>query len=288
MPRVHIVTDSTAHFLDRDFPRHHNVAVVPLTIRLGLDSFREGVDITTEKLFERVSPDGPLPTASAPTPEQFTAVYREIVESGDTVLSLHLSSKLGDVCHHASLGSEPLRGRCNFQIIDTGAIATGLGWLVEAAAKAAEAGMPADDIVRLVRGLSHKLYSVFFVDAPEYLTNNGRFGRAHSILSGMLGVKPLLALEEGDIVPMEKVRNRQQAVEKLIEFILEFSDLEHMVLLQSASQITEDTRLVLNQLAIDFPDRKFPVAAYGPSLATFLGPGGMAVMVFEGEPSEED
>jgi len=286
MSRVRIVTDSTAHFLDPDFPRRHNIAVVPLTIRLGEATFRDGVDITTEKLLERVSPNGPLPTASAPRPEQFTAAYNEIASSDNSILSIHLSSKLGSVCHNATLGSDPLRGRCNIQIIDTGTISTGLGWLVEAAATAAGAGMAADDIVRLVRGLTHKLYAAFFVDSPDYLANNGRFGRAHSILSGMLGVKPLITLEEGDIVPMEKVRNRQQAVEKLIEFIMEFSDLEQAAILQSTPHLTEDTRLLLNQLAIDFPDRKFPVAVYGPSLATYLGPGSMGAIVFESEPDE--
>jgi DegV family protein with EDD domain len=287
MPHVRLVTDSTAHFLNPDLVHRYDIAVVPLTIQVGNETFREGIDITTDQLFNRRSGLDSFPSSSAPSPQQFTALYREIAQSGDSILSIHLSSKLGDVYHNARLGAEPLRGRFNIQVIDSGAISVGLGWLVEEAARAAEAGMAADDIVRLVRGLSQKLYVIFFVDAPDYLANSGRFGRAHSILSGMLGVKPLLALEEGDLAPMEKVRNRQQAVEKLIEFIMEFSNLEHTVILQSTPQFTEDTRMLLNQLAIDVPEHKFPIAVYGPTLATWLGPDAMGVMVFEGEPEED-
>jgi DegV family protein with EDD domain len=287
MAKVRIVTDSTAHFEDPDFPRKHNVAVVPLAIHFGKDSFRDGVNITTESLFNLVETTGILPTAASPTQEQFAAVYEEIARTGDSIVSIHLSSKLGRVWRNASAASEPLLGRCNIQVIDSLSTSLGLGWLVEAAARAAEAGETADEIVRIVRGLTHRLYIVFFVETATYLANNKRFGKAQAALSPMLGIKPFLSIEDGDIVPMEKVRNRQQAVEKLVEFVSEFSHLEHLAILQSAPAPSDDSRQLLNQLAINFPGRKFPVVAYGPSLATYIGPGGMGVIVFEGEPDDD-
>ena len=80
MPKVRIVTDSTAHFEDPDFPRKHNVAIVPLAIHFGKDSFRDGVNITTESFYNLVETTGVLPTAASPTPEQFAAYFKTEVE----------------------------------------------------------------------------------------------------------------------------------------------------------------------------------------------------------------
>jgi DegV family protein with EDD domain len=288
MNRVHIVTDSTVHFTDPDFARQHNVTVVPLAIHFGKESFRDGVDLNSEQFFAKTKVgNGSMPTAASPTPDQFTAVYEEVTKGTNQVVALHLSSKLGRVWRNSRAGAEPLLGRCNIQVIDSATTSVGLGVLVEAAAKAAEQGATPDDIVKLVRGLIPRVYVVFFVDTLEYLANNKRFNKSQAILGSMLEFKPFLTIEDGDMVAMEKFRTRQQAVEKLIEFVSEFSELEHLAIMQSSPLPNEDTRLVLEQLAVDFPGRRFPICVYGPALGTFLGANAMGVIVYEGL-AEED
>jgi DegV family protein with EDD domain len=288
MNRVRIVTDSTAHFTDPDFPRQHDILIVPVTIHFGKESFRDGTDITAEQFFAKLkTANGSLPTAASPTPEQFAAIYEEATRHTNQIVSIHLSSKLGRVWRNASLGAEPFVGRCDIQVVDSTTTSIGLGILVEAAAHAAEDGATPDEIVKLIRGLIPRLYVVFFVDSLEYLANNKRFNKTQAILGSMLEIKPFLTIEEGNMVAMEKFRTRQQAVEKLIEFVSEFSTLEHLAIMQSTPEVSEDTRLVLEQLAIDFPGRQFPICVYGPSLGTFLGPNAMGVIVFEGEQEED-
>ncbi len=287
MPRVRIVTDSTAHFHDPDFPRRHNVGVVPLTIHFGNESFREGVDINSQQFFARLKSSTVLPTAASPTPEKFTAVYDELAQSGDSIVSIHVSSKLGGVWRNAKAGSEPLLGRCDIQVIDSLSASVGLGLLVEAAVGAAEAGEPPDAVVRIVRGLIPRVYIEFFVESLDYLAHNKGFGRAQAVLGSMLGILPMLAIEDGDIVPMEKVRTRQQAVEQLMEFVSEFSKLAHLAILQNTADVTDESRQMINQLALAFPGRQFPLEVYGPALGTFLGPNSMGVIVFEGTPDAD-
>ncbi len=288
MNRVRIVTDSTVHFTDPDFPRRHDVTVVPLAIHFGKETFRDGVDINSEQFFAKLQGSGNvLPTAASPTPEQFAAVYEELTKSTNQVVSLHLSSKLGRAWRNANAGAAPLLGRCNIQVIDSLTASVGLGVLVEAATQAAEDGATPDEIVKLIRGLIPRLYVVFFVESLEYLANNKRYNKTQAILGAMLEIKPFLTIEDGDIVAMEKFRTRQQAIEKLIEFISEFSELERLAIIQSMPEINPDTKLVLDQLAVDFPGRKFPVCVYGPSLGTFLGPQAMGVIVFEGLPEAD-
>jgi DegV family protein with EDD domain len=287
MPKVRIVTDSTAHFFDPAFPEKHNVTVMPLTIHFGKHAYAEGTGITAEQFFRRVGEGEPMPTASSPTAEQFTAVYTELCQTTDQILSVHISGKLSRTAQNARTGAEAVLGRCKVHVIDSLSTSIGLGVLVEAAALAAERGETQEEVVRIVRGIIPRLYTVFFIEHMDFLANAGRIGKAQAALGAMLGIKPFLTLEDGDIVPMEKVRTRQQAVEKLLEFAVEFSAIDHAAILQSASAPTEDTRLLLERLAIDFPGREWPVLTYGPALGTFLGPDAMGVVICEGEEEPE-
>jgi DegV family protein with EDD domain len=283
---IRIVTDSTAHFLEPDFPRKHNISVVPLTVHFGAKVFKEGVDILSEDFFNRLDESGVMPTAHAPALDSFSTVYSNLAKPGDEIISIHISSKLSRTLQNAKIASEPFAGRSKVHLIDSLSTSVGLGWLVEKAALAAEAGSSAEDIVRLVRGLSHQLYVAFFVDTLDYLANANRFSKAQAILGAMLGFKPFLNIEDGDIVPTEKMQSRVQAVERLIEFVTEFSNVEHVAILQRSSRANEETKLLLEQLALSFPDRQVPVLAYRPSLGTYLGPSGMGVIVLDGQSDE--
>jgi DegV family protein with EDD domain len=287
MPKVHIVTDSSAHFFDPEFPARHHVTVVPLTIQFGQTAYLDGVEMDSERFFRELSAGAPIPTASAPTPKAFAAVYEEVCQQNGSVVSIHVSSRLSRTWHNARAGADEVLGRCKIHIIDSLSTSIGLGLLVEAAARAAESGATQEDIVRIVRGMIPRLYAVFFIETMEFLANAERIGKAQAVLGAMLGIKPFLTLEDGDLVPMEKVRTRQQAIEKLVEFVVEFSNIEHLAILQSSTAASEDTRLLLERLAIEFPGRTWPVLAYRPSLATFVGPNAMGVMVFEGEGEPE-
>ncbi len=282
MPRVRIVTDSSAHFLDPSFPAKHDVTVIPLSIRFGDEAFRDGVDITTPEVFQRVAAGAPLPMAEAPPAREFAAVYERICGANGNILSIHLSSKLSRTIANARAGADEVLGRCKIHVIDSLTTSVGLGLLVEAAALAAERGAAEDEIVRVVRGMITRLYAVFFIETLDWLARAERIGKAQSVLGSMLGIKPFLTLEDGDIVPMEKVRTRQQAVEKLVEFVVEFSNIEHLVVLHGGVPDSDDTRLLLERLATEFPGRQWPVQTYLPALATFLGPNAMGVVVCEG------
>ncbi len=287
MPKVRIVTDSAAHFFDPAFPAQHAVTVMPLTIHFGKESFTDGVDINGDLFFRKIANGGPIPTAASPSVAAFQTTYEELIKSTDKIVSIHASGKLSRTCRNARAGSEALAGRSKIEIIDSLSTSIGLGLLVEAAAKAAADGASQDDVVRIVRGMVPRLYSVFFIETLQFLAQAGRVSKAQATLGTMLGIKPFLTMEDGDLVPMEKVRNRAQAVEKLLEFVVEFSDLEHFAILQGTPEYTDDTRLLLERLAIEFPGKQWPVLTYGPALGTYLGPNAMGVFIYEGEHQPE-
>jgi fatty acid-binding protein DegV len=102
----------------------------------------------------------------------------------------------------------------------------------------------------------------------------------------MLGIKPFMALEEGEIIPLEKVRSRERAIDKLAEFASELSTIQRVAILQSTSYPTEETKMLRERLALIAPDHDFPALLYGPMLASHIGPDGMGLVVYEGKGGE--
>ena len=286
MSKVHIVTDSTAHFEDPTTPQRLGVTVVPLTIQFGRQYFKEGIDLTEDEFFNRMVTSAQPPTLHAPAADDFRAVYGSLIKSADKILSLHISSKLSQTCARAKTAAEDYLGRCQIVVLDSWTTSVGLGILVQAAAQAANEGKSLGDIVRIVRGMISHIYAVFFVDTLDYLEHSGLIGKSQSILGTMLGIKPFLSIEEGEIIPIEKVRSRDKAVDKLIEFASEFTNIDRGVILQSGKTPTDDTRLLLEQLEMTCPGLRFPVMRYGPTLACQLGPDSLGIFIYEGVTGE--
>jgi DegV family protein with EDD domain len=282
MSRVHIITDSTAHFTDSTLPERLGVTVVAQTIQFGRQAFREGVDISTEEFFRRLPHYATLPVLHPPSVDVFRDLYSEKLKQNKQILSIHTSSKMGRTVALARQAADEFLGGHKIVVIDSLTTSFGLGLLVEAAAEAAEKNLPLDDVVRIVRGMITHMYAVFFVENLDYLERNGRLSKSQAVLGTMLGIKPFLTIEDGEIIPMEKVRTRDKAVDKLVEFVSEFSNIERVAIMQSGQQPTEDTRQLLERLEQTFPGQYFPVMTYGPGLACQIGPDSLGIFIYEG------
>lgn len=278
MARPIIVTDSTAGLPPAECERY-GIEVVPLYIRFGDQVFREGVDISSEQMFARMrrSPAGPV--TSPPTVEDLRTVYRAVARKTDQILSIHLSAKLSQTFAFAQAAAEALLGRTRIHVVDSQTTSAGLAVLARETAKAAASGMTLDELIPYVRGLIPRIYLVFFVDTLDYLERGGRIGKAEALLGSMLNIKPLLILEDGEIQPLEKVRTRAKAIEKLAEFVAEFSRIKELWILQE--QENDETTQLRELLREYFPSVATPVVPYGPVLASHVGPGAMGIVVFE-------
>jgi len=127
---------------------------------------------------------------------------------------------------------------------------------------------------------------VLITDTLDYLEHNHLINPTQAILGAMLNIKPFLAIEEGRIIPMEKVRSRERAIDKLAEFANEFSDIEQLAILQSTPYPTDETKMLIERLDPVTSSRDFPILLYGPLLASQIGPDGMGLVVYEGASRE--
>jgi DegV family protein with EDD domain len=220
------------------------------------------------------------PTISAVSRKQFDALFTDLTKNGDAVVAILSSSKLGETFHHAMRAAAPLLGRSKIVVIDSQLMTVGLGMLVIAAAQAAQRGDALDEVVKLARGMIPHIYIGFFVETLDYLERGGRIGSAQALLGTMLNIKPLLILEDGEVVALEKVRTRAKAIEKLVEFITEFARIERMIILHSNTP--EDVNLLIEQINLVVPNLDISVDHYGSIAATHVGPDALGVVVYEG------
>lgn len=279
MARVRVVTDSTAG-LSPEECEALSVTVLPLYVLIGQQRLKDGVDISTRELFRRMRSASMIPKTAPPEVADFEEAYRNVCRETNQVVSLHISGRLSQTVRNAREAADLMLGRCDIAVLDTQSASAGLAILVREAVRMAAQGMTLDELIPSLRGLIPRVYMVFFVESLDYLEAGGRIGRAQALLGSMLNIKPLLILEDGEIVPLEKVRTRAKAIEKLAEFVSEFTHVESLCILQEEDN--QDTE-ALRELVHDwFPNLEMPVVSYGPVLASHLGPGAMGVVVYEG------
>jgi DegV family protein with EDD domain len=280
VPPVKIVTDSNAYLPDSRAVGDLGIEVVPLTVRVGQHTYQEGVSIAHETLLRKLAQDPKSVSVEAPSEGEVAAMYKRLGRTTDKIVAIHLSGALNDIVEVSHAAARGFLGRQRIIILDTATTSVGLGLIVEAAARAAAEEAPQAEIVRIVRGMIPHMYALFFSDTLDYLESWGRLGSAQALLGTMLDLKPVSTMEDGDLLPIEKVRNYTRAVDKLYDFIIEFSHIEQLYILQRGFE-TEAAQL-LERLEIVFPNREFPVIGYPPSLAVHIGPKAMGIMVYEG------
>ncbi len=281
MSRVRIVTDGDAN-LDPELVRELEITVVPLTVRVGRETYQDARGERNEELLARMTRDRSRPDIVGPTTAEFERVYRRLTRTTDQILSIHSSGPLSPIVRNARIAATAFLGRCDIKVMDSQTTSLGLGVLAREAARMAQAGYSLGEIVRHIRGMILRIYVVMFTDSLDYLERSGRISKSQCILGTMLGIKPFLSIEDGEIIPMEKVRSRDKGLDKLAEFAGEFTSVEEIAILQSTSYPTDETVVLQERLSGFFPGKSFPILVYGPILASHVGPDGIGLVAYEG------
>lgn len=281
---IHIVTDSTSdltpELLAEMGVEEGRVHIVPLTVHFGEKEYRDGVDLGREQFYAMLTGGGVLPRTSQPSPAAFADLYREISRPGDTILSFHLSSKLSGTHQSAALAARQFTDR-TIEVVDTRSVSLGLGLIVAEAAKAAAAGEEFREILARVRRRIAGATILFVVDTLEYLHRNGRIGKAQAWVGSMLNIKPLLTLEDGVVAPVEKVRGKAKARERLIQRLLEAippGRLAMGAVMHAAAY--EEAKELAGRLSELYQGVHFYVEELGPTVGTHVGPGTVGVCAF--------
>lgn len=281
--RIHIVTDSFASFASTSALRDLPITIVPNKITLAGKQYREGVDIGAEEALRLIGQQPATLIINPPSVADYEQVYSRLVRDHTTILSIHASREMFLSWANARAAASQLLGQCHIEVVDSRTLGAAQGLLVSRALAAVRDGQPTADVIRFVRGATERLYSVYFTEAMEVLLKQNILEPSHAILGSMLGVKPVLTVENGRLNAMEKVRTRSQAVERLVEFAVEFTDMDEGFIVQPRLGNTEAVRMLQERLAVEFPQRTFGHVVYSPSLAALIGVDALGLVILEHE-----
>ncbi len=219
MVSIRIVTDSTAD-LPAELAKEHNITVVPLNVIFGEETYVDGVEISTDQFYKKLTRSPVLPITSQPSPGKFLDTYRPFVDEEAKIVSVHISELMSGTIKSARLAQGMLKYP-QLEVFDSQAVSISLGARVLEAARAAEKGCSLQEIKGLLKSFDSRHRIFFSVDSLEYLQRGGRIGKATAFLGTLLNIKPLLTIKGGEVFPWEKVRGSNRALGRMVEIVRE-------------------------------------------------------------------
>lgn len=266
---VKIVTDSSSD-LTADVAAEHHVSVVPLTIRFGEEEFTDGVQLSTEEFYAKMSSVSEMPATAAPAPGAFEEAILEAGRDGDPVVVITISSALSATMTSAENAARAIGDDLDVRVVDSKSITATLGLKVLAAVRAAEEGASADDIVALVEDLRERSHVYGALNTLDNLKKGGRIGGAQAMFGSVLSIKPIIDIGSGAVLEAGKVRTRRKSLIWLRDKLFEQPHLHELALCTGGA---DDVDELLELIDERYPRDQVQIWTIGPVIGTHGGPG---------------
>jgi DegV family protein with EDD domain len=260
-----------------------DIKMVPVNINIGERSYEDGVDMTRENLYRKMVEEGIVPTTSAPAPGKFVEVYRELAKRANSILSIHITSKLSAV-YQAAVLARSMVPEIDVRVIDSLSASMGTGFLALAAARAIEAGKTMQEILAIIEDIKARMNVFAALSTLKYLRLSGRVGSLQGMLASLLDIKPILTIRDGLAEALGAVRTRGRSLDRLVELAKEAVGeakpvnvaIVHAYALKEAQQLKERIEAVLKC-------KEIFVVEITPALAVHAGPGVVGVISYTEE-----
>lgn len=221
MSKFALVTDSTA-YVPAELVQKHNISVVPLILVWGDEMFEDGVDILPKEFYTRLKTAKVMPSTSQATPAKMQAIFQSLVDQGMDVLGMFISSKLSGTMQSAMQAKDTMGSAGEkVTLVDSQCTSMALGFQVLAAARAMDAGASLQECAAIAEKAHEKAGLFFAVDTLEFLHRGGRIGGAQRFIGSALNLKPILALKDGRVEGVERIRTKGKAQDRILELVSE-------------------------------------------------------------------
>ena len=284
-PSVHIVTDSYARFIQPAQLMGAPLTILPNQLEIDGERQREHAGQPAAALLKRMRDAQAPPLLVTPTTEDYARLFTHLGMEHAAILSIHASGEIAPTLANARKAAEALHGHCKIELLDSKNISVMQGMLVEAAVAASRRHVGLEELMPALRGMTGRLYSVFLVESLDALQRNGYLSVAHTILSEMHDLRVVVSVEDGALRLIEKARTRAAGIERLVEYVLEFEELECGYILQAQAGHTETTRILRERLAFERPGEAFGQLIYGAALAAHIGTEVTGIALLERGPA---
>ena len=268
-----IVTDSTS-YLPKELRDELHIHMIPLSVVMGRETYREELDITTEAFYEVVRTEEKLPTTTQPPIGEFVKLYEQLLDEGyEAVVGVYLSSGISGTYQTSIAAADMVEG-LTVRSFDSEISCAPQAFYVLRAAELAREGKGPDDIVQELEAMRSSVKAYFVVDDLNHLKRGGRLSGAQALIGGLLQVKPLLRFVDKVIAPFEKIRTSKKALKRVADLFGEDYEkgepLEAVIIHANREQ---EARVWMEELKERFPEATFTISYFGPVIGTHLGEG---------------
>jgi len=267
---IQVITDSTCD-IPESLADELGIRVVPIYLRFGDKTYRDGVDITKDEFYAMLATSPHHPASSQPNPEDFTNVLKEYCVNKDGIVSIHISSKISGTYNSANIAKKTLESECPIEIIDSGLNSGGLGLVVKAAAMTAQAGANMDEVVSEAKTAVQEVRMFGLFETMKYLARSGRVNKTIAAASNVLHVMPLLTFHEGEIVRAGLVRAVSKGTDRIYDFVKNNTPIKELMIVHS--QVIDQAKLLEHRLGEFIQEEKISIAELGAGLGVHGGPG---------------
>ncbi len=275
---VRIVTDSTCD-LPAELVEALDITVVPVYIGFRGRTYRDGIDIGPDELYQKIQEsDVPLIT-SQPPPADFATAYQRLMKEADEILSIHVTSKLSGVYNSAVQAREMVSGKGRIEVVDSASVSMGLGLITLAAARLAKSGASLSNVMAEVKQAMPQVHLWGVFDTLKYVLRGGRLGRAKVLLGSVINVRPVLTMREGLIQPAGFVRTRLKGIDRLIENFKNYPEIDEVGIVHSTTP--EEARSLKAKLSSVLDAGRIHISRLGPALGVHGGPGTLVMALRE-------
>ena len=278
---IKIVTDSTSYISD-EYIKKYDIKLVSLNVIINGVSSRE-IDIENEVFYEEIKNSKEIPKSSQPIPEEMLNTFREIVEDGDSIVGIFLSSKMSGTYSNANMIKDMILEDypdADIHILDSKTNCMQMGFAVIEAARTASEGKSINEVINAANHVINNSRVLFTPETLEYLKKGGRIGGAAALFGNVLQIKPILTVVNGETSVFKKVRTRKKAIEEIVKTVLEeieskgFGDIvvHHINCQEDGLKLA---KALENKLG-----KKVEIQSIGPVIGVHVGPGSIGIAYY--------
>jgi DegV family protein with EDD domain len=254
--------------------------MIPVNILFGEKSYLQGVELDNEGFYKLVEETKRIPKTSQPSPYQFSEFYRKIAKKGDTIISIHITSKVSGTYASAVAAAEEVKDEFNVIPVDSACGSLGIGLMCREIRKMEKAGTSVEEILSYIEGIKYNVRVILTLDTLEYAKMSGRVKTLQAALASVLNVKPIAILRDGDLSMSERVRTRKGSLDRVIEIAKEEYGDKPVYLAVIHARDPKSGEGLLEQAKSSFNHKETMISELSISIAANLGPGTVGLVVY--------
>jgi len=266
--------------IPQEWRSEYDVEVIPVNIQFENKTYQQGVDLSDDDFYHIADSTSIIPKTSQPTPQQFVDFYKRIAEASDTILSLHVSSKLSGTFNSAVLAAQELRNKFNILPYDTGSGSAAVGFMCKEARQLDRAGATLQAILARMDVIRKNINVVLTLDTLEYARRSGRVKALPAALAALVKIKPIVILKDGALDMREIVRTRQRAINRVLEIIHQRVDNRLVNVAVAHSRSLEAAKLLLQKVNETLRVNEAIISDLSIGVAANLGPGTIGIIAY--------